>query len=359
MNEIFKDLKVIELASVLAGPAVGMFFAELGAEVTKIENKRAGGDVTRTWRLASEDKAAPVSAYYCAINWNKEALLLNLSNEQDQQQVYELVKDADVVIANYKKASAKKLGMDYETLKAINPKLIYANISGFGEESERVAFDVVLQAESGFMYMNGQPSSPPTKMPVALIDVLAAHQLKEGILVALLQRYKTGKGTYVSVSLLEAAVASLANQATNWLMAGHIPQQMGSLHPNIAPYGELFKSKDGKLLILSIGSNKQFQKLCECLNRLDLLGEDCYKDNVQRVKNRISLAQALEQAFLEVNAAEILELCHQNYVPIGQVRNMKEVFEQPEATAMILEEDIQGMATKRVRTAAFKMTDRL
>ena len=357
MNEIFKDLKVIELASVLAGPAVGMFFAELGAEVIKIENKRAGGDVTRTWRLASEDKEAPVSAYYCAINWKKEALLLNLSNEADKQQVYDLIKDADVVIANYKKTSAKKLGMDYETLQAINPTLIYANISGFGEESERVAFDVVLQAESGFMYMNGQPSSPPTKMPVALIDVLAAHQLKEGILVALLQRYKTGKGSYVSVSLLEAAVASLANQATNWLMAGHIPQQMGSLHPNIAPYGELFKSKDGKLLILSIGSNKQFQKLCECLGCLDLLEEDRYKDNVQRVKNRVSLAQALEQAFLEVDAVEILELCHQNYVPIGQVRNMKEVFEQPEATAMILEEEVQGMATKRVRTAAFKIAE--
>jgi len=356
MNAIFKDLKVIELSSVLAGPAVGMFFSELGADVIKIENKRTGGDVTRTWRLGSEDKDAPVSAYYCAINWKKEVKMLDLSSPEDKQLVYDLIKDADVVIANYKKSSAQKLGMDYETLKAINAQLIYANISGFGEESERVAFDVVLQAESGFMFMNGQPDSLPTKMPVALIDILAAHQLKEGILVALLQRYKIGEGCYVSISLLEAAVASLANQATNWLMAGHIPQQMGSLHPNIAPYGEVFKSKDGKLLILSIGSNKQFVTLCHCLNRNDLLEVEAYKTNMGRVKNRVALAAELEKTFLHLEAASILAECHKNFVPIGQVRNMKEVFEQEAATDMLLKEDIDGMDTVRVRTAAFKFS---
>jgi len=355
MEHIFKDLKVIELASVLAGPAVGLFFAELGAEVIKIENKKTGGDVTRTWRLPSEDKGAPVSAYYCAINWNKKVQFLDLGTEEGKKAVYELVKEADVVVANYKKQSAQKLGMDYDSLKSIRPDLIYANISGFGETSERVAFDVVLQAESGFMYMNGQPKSPPTKMPVALIDVLAAHQLKEGILVALLQRYKTGKGAYVSISLLEAAVASLANQATNWLMGKHIPQRMGSLHPNIAPYGELFETKDDKLLILSIGSDRQFLALCTCLNRLDLLEDLNYKTNIGRVKNRLTLAKALRASFKDLIARDVLERCHQHFVPIGQVRNMQEVFEQPTAQEMILEENIDGLSTKRVRTAAFKI----
>lgn len=355
MEKIFKDLKVIELASVLAGPAVGLFFAELGAEVIKIENKKTGGDVTRTWRLPSEDKEASVSAYYCAINWNKEVHFLDLSKEEGKRAVYELIKEADVVVANYKKQSAKKLGMDYESLKAIRPDLIYANISGFGEESERVAFDVVLQAESGFMYMNGQPESLPTKMPVALIDVLAAHQLKEGILVAMLQRYKTGKGAHVSVSLLEAAVASLANQATNWLMGQHIPQRMGSLHPNIAPYGELFETKDKKLLILSIGSDRQFLALCTCLNRLDLLENAAYKTNIERVKNRVDLAAELRASFKDLVAREILASCHKHFVPIGQVRNMQEVFEQPTAKQMILEETIDGLPTQRVRTAAFKI----
>lgn len=357
MEEIFKDLKVIELASVLAGPAVGLFFAELGADVIKIENKKTGGDVTRTWRLPAESKEASISAYYCAINWKKEVQFLDLSTPEGKEAVYTLVKEADVVVANYKKQSAKKLGMDYESLKAICPTLIYANISGFGEESERVAFDVVLQAESGFMYMNGQPQSPPTKMPVALIDVLAAHQLKEGILVALLQRYKTGKGTYVSVSLLEAAVASLANQATNWLMAKHIPQRMGSLHPNIAPYGELFETQDGKLLILSIGSDRQFVALCTCLDRLDLLENLAYKTNVDRVKQRVALAEELRSSFKDLVAADILATCHQHFVPIGQVRNMKEVFEQKTAQEMILTEEVDGILTKRVKTAAFHLTE--
>lgn len=357
MNSIFKDLKVLELSSVLAGPAVGMFFAELGASVVKIENIKVGGDVTRTWKLATESKEAAVSAYYCAINWNKEVLMLDLDNPDDKNRVYNLAKEADIVIANYKKSSARKLGMDYESLKTLNPKLIYANISGFGEESERVAFDVVLQAESGFMYMNGQTDSPPTKMPVALIDILAAHQLKEGVLVALLQRYKTGKGSYVSVSLLEAAIASLANQATNWLISKKIPERIGSLHPNIAPYGEIFTTKDGKLLILAIGSNAQFAGLCECLNRLDLLQENIYKTNALRVENRQNLAGELTKSFSQFDANSLLQKCHEKFVPIGQVRNMQEVFEQETAKSMILEEVIDKIETKRVKTAVFEIKE--
>lgn len=350
----FQDLKVIELAAVLAGPAVGLFFAELGAEVIKIENKRTGGDVTRSWRLPNEDPTAPVSAYYCAINWNKKVQLLDLSAEEDRQVVYELVKTADVVVANFKAGGAEALQMDYATLKQYNEQLIYGSINGFGRESERVAFDVVLQAESGFMYMNGSPDSPPTKMPVALIDILAAHQLKQGLLVALLQRYKTGNGCHISVSLLEAAVAALANQATNWLMAGHIPQRMGSLHPNIAPYGELFNSKDGQQLVLAIGSNRQFEKLCVCLGCPALAALPQYKSNVLRVQHRLELAAALKVAFATQTAAPLLARCHAEQVPIGRVRDMQAVFEQPELQAMILEETIEGQATKRVRTAVFK-----
>lgn len=350
----FEGLKVVELASVLAGPAVGMFFAELGATVLKIENKRSGGDVTRTWRLPSESKEAPQSAYYSAINWNKKNLFLDLGQEADRAIAYQHIQEADLVIANYKQGSAQKLGMGYEQLKALNPTLIYANISGFGTNSERVAFDVVLQAESGFMYMNGQPESPATKMPVALIDVLAAHQLKQGILIALLKRYKTNQGSYVSVSLLEAAVAALANQATNWLMVGHIPQRKGSLHPNIAPYGELFTTKDGKQLVLAIGSNAQFVALCICLGAEALTQQAEFASNTSRVAHRVALAAALKPYFEQQIAATILTSCHQKMVPIGQIRNMQEVFEQPMAAAMVLEEEVDGLLTKRVRTAAFR-----
>ncbi|MCX6296683.1 MAG: CoA transferase, partial [Bacteroidetes bacterium] len=215
MNTIFKDLKVIELANVLAGPAVGMFFAELGAQVIKIENKSTNGDVTRSWKIAKEDQKINSSAYYASVNWNKKSMFLDLKDASDKSKIIELIKEADIVISNYKKGDDIKLGMDFETLKKTNPTLIYAHISGFGEENSRTAFDIVLQAETGFMFMNGTKESGPIKMPVALIDILAAHQLKEGVLVALIKRMQTGNGSKVSVSLYDSAIASLANQATN------------------------------------------------------------------------------------------------------------------------------------------------
>jgi crotonobetainyl-CoA:carnitine CoA-transferase CaiB-like acyl-CoA transferase len=349
-----KGTKVIELASVLAGPAVGLFFAELGAEVIKIENKSTNGDVTRNWKLPSE-KAAGQSAYYSSVNWGKEVWMLDLKEESDRAKTYAAIKEADIVIANYRAASAVKLGIDYSSLKKINHSLIYGNITGYGEDSSRPAFDVVLQAESGFMYMNGQADGPPTKMPVALIDLLAAHQLKQGLLLALLHREKTGEGSYVSISLLEAAVASLANQATNWLMAGHIPQRIGSLHPNIAPYGECMRTKDAKDLVLAIGNDKQFEGLCEVLGVPDLAKDERYKINTERVRNRQDLTAALEEAFMKFEMQDLVDKAEAKNIPLGQIRNMKEVFEQAKAAAMILEEEVAGQLTKRVRTAAFKI----
>lgn len=353
-QQFFEGFKVIELASVLAGPAVGMFFAEMGAEVIKIENKQAGGDITRRWRLANEDQESSISAYYCAVNYQKKVVFLDLSLEQDRKVVYEMLKEADVVIVNFKKASALHLGMDYERLIALNPRLIYANISGFGEQNPRVAFDVVLQAESGFMYMNGQAESPPTKMPVALIDILAAHQLKEAILIALLQRSKHQKGAYVSVSLLDAAIASLANQATNWLMAEQIPVQRGSEHPNIAPYGDLFQTADGVWIVLAIGSDQQFKKFCSFFGQQQLSADPRFENNTNRVKNRQLLYDKLCCLVNEIEADLLLQYCHQYQIPLGQVRNMKEVFETEAAQKLVLSEEIEGMLTQRVSTIAFR-----
>ncbi len=358
MQQPFKQLKVIELASVLAGPAVGMFFAELGAEVIKIENKRSNGDVTRQWKLPSEPSNTAISAYYCSVNWGKKSLFLDLRQAADRKQVYELVKTADVVIANFKTGDAEKLKMDYETLKTFKENLIYGEITAFGKNSQRTAFDVVLQAESGFLYMNGEANGQVVKMPVALIDLLTAHQLKEGLLIALLKRAQTGEGSFVTVSLMESAVASLANQATNWLMAGHIPQRMGTLHPNIAPYGDLFTSKDGKLLVLAVGNDKQFRNLCTVLKNKDLALDERFKTNAQRVKNRIVLAQLLEPLFLQYTRNEILIQLTAKQVPVAAVRNMQEVFELPIAQQMILEETLEdGTVTKRVKTVSFSYLD--
>jgi len=357
-TSFFKDLKVVELASVLAGPAVGMFFAELGAKVIKIENKKTGGDVTRRWRLPNENPKDEFSAYYCSVNFNKEILLLDLSDAHDQSLALSEIKSADIVISNFKHSSAKKLGLDYETIQKINPTLIFAHLSGYGEKDNRPAFDVVLQAEAGFLFMCGEPNRDPVKMPVALIDILAAHQLKEGILIGLLNRYKTGKGCFISTSLLESAIASLANQATNYLMAKHIPQRMGSQHPNIAPYGDIFYTKDEKPLVLAIGTEKQFRGLCQVFNKEELITHDLYKTNALRVKNRDTLRAILLPLFQRINRKELLQRFNAQSVPAGGIRDMQEVFSIPKAQEMILENKMpNGQLAKRVKTVAFKMRD--
>jgi crotonobetainyl-CoA:carnitine CoA-transferase CaiB-like acyl-CoA transferase len=354
---IFKNLIVIELASVLAGPAVGMFFAELGAEVIKIENATTNGDVTRKWKLPTENPNASQSAYYSSVNWNKTVIFADLTTEADQTKIQNLIKTADIVISNFNKKSAQKLNMDYETLKAINPTLIFAQLTAFGENDDTPAFDVVLQAEAGFLYMTGEPDREPVKMPVALIDLLAAHQLKEGVLVALLQRALNGKGSYVTVSLVDAAIASLANQATNWLMGNHIPQPMGTMHPNIAPYGDVFYTADKKPIVLAVGTERQFQNLCSVLNLSELIDNEDFKINSARVRNREALKTILAKAIKNYERADILNLLKIKKVPVGSIRNMEEVFELEAAQNMILRETLaDGTVTERVRTVVFDVT---
>ena len=354
---MFENLKVIELAGVLAGPSVGMFFAELGAEVIKVENAKTGGDMTRKWKLPSEDPKAKTSAYFSAVNYNKKYIFKDLSNPDDQQEIHDLIKSADIVLTNFKKGSDKKFNMDYKTLSAMNPSLIYGSISGFNSIEEKVAFDLVLQAETGFMFMNGTPESGPVKMPVALIDVLAAHQLKEGILIALLKKQASDVGAHVSVSLEESALASLANQACNYLMANHIPQRMGSLHPNIAPYGEIVKTKDGFSLVLAIGTNKQFKAFCEIIGKPELIVDLRFTENNKRVINREVLGGVLSKSVSEFLKDDLMTKCLINKVPVGEIKNMEQVMNNEVAQKMILEETIEGESTKRLKTVAFNISE--
>lgn len=351
---MFEDLMVIDCSTVLAGPSVGTFFAELGASVTKIENP-AIPDVTRSWKLASENKSASVSAYFSSVNYSKQYLKLDFKNESQRDHLIHLIKSADIFLGNFKKGDAEKFGLGDSYLQSINPKLIIGKISGFGSESDRVAYDLILQAETGFMSMNGTPESGPVKMPVALIDVLAAHQLKEGILAALLNRTKTQKGAVVSVSLYDAAIASLANQASNYLMEGHIPKRIGSLHPNIAPYGEIFRTNDNKLITFAIGSNKHFQLLCDFLNRSDLASDLRFSENVERVKNRTELQETIREIISRLDAADILEFMHAHFVPAGVIKDLEQVFEDPHAKDLVRAETIENIPTKRVSQIAFKL----
>ncbi|WP_299707107.1 CaiB/BaiF CoA-transferase family protein [uncultured Pontibacter sp.] len=345
---IFKDMLVLELASVLAGPSVGQFFAELGATVVKLENATTGGDVTRTWKLASEQQDTNVSAYFSAANWGKLSVGLNIMEAAALSAVHRLAAKADVIIASYKPGDAEKLQVDYQTLSQLNPKLVYGHITGYGTEDRRAGYDAVVQAESGFMHMNGELDGPPVKMPVALMDILAAHQLKEGILTALLLRERTGKGRYVSVSLLDAAVSALANQATNYLVAGHNPQRMGSEHPNIVPYGSVFTSQDGLPLVLAIGGDRQFRRLCEVLGDAGMADQPNFATNSARVRYRAEVNKQLSDLIGRHNRDELLRQLHALHVPAGAVNSVAEVFELPHAQHMLLTQEQGGSGVRQV-----------
>jgi len=354
-QELFAGLKVVELAGVLAGPAVGMFFAELGATVLKVENPSNNGDVTRSWLLETEEKNKQ-SGYYSSVNYHKNVLWADLTLQEDIQNVLNHIAQADVVIANFRRSSAQKMGLDADALRKKYPKLIYAQISGYGVNDETPAFDVVLQAEAGFMYMNGEKEGVAVKMPIAIIDILAAHQLKEAILIALYQRSISGQGASLHVSLYNAALASLANQATNYLMGGITPQRMGSLHPNIAPYGETFYSRDGKGIVLAVGNDKQFASLCNCLNLDALSANVLYGTNTERVKNRDGLSVVLANAFAAFESEMLLPLLKKNNVPCGDIRSMPEVLDNESAQKLVLTETLpDGQITKRMATAVFDM----
>jgi crotonobetainyl-CoA:carnitine CoA-transferase CaiB-like acyl-CoA transferase len=352
-NRPLEGLLVLETATVLAGPAVGMFFAELGARVVKVEPPH--GDVTRAWKLPSEPPDSPVSAYFSSVNHGKEHLRLNLKLPADRARFDALLRSADVLITNHLLEDAPKLGLDRERLRAIRPGLIHGHIKGFAAQPARPAFDAVLQAETGWISMTGADAEHLAKLPVAVIDVLAAHQLKEGVLVALLQRARTGQGAYVEVSLEEASLAGLMNQASNHLMTGAVAGPLGTLHPNIAPYGELFICGDGGRIILAVGSDAQFKALCEVLDLPALPEDERYSSNRSRVMHRAALAVALAPAFLTSERDALLSRLIAAGVPAGAVRRLDEVLQSPVAKGMLAEEVLDGLPTSRLRGNAFRI----
>lgn len=351
MEEFFKDLKVIELASVLAGPAAGMFFAELGAKVIKVENKNSGGDVTRSWRLPDEPGAGP-SAYYAAPNYRKEPLMLNLLEPEARAQLAELIKDADLVLSNYVEKTARKLSVHWEDLRKLNPGLIFIQLDGFAA-SDRPAYDVVLQAETGWISMTGAAESQPAKLPVALIDIIAGHQLKEAALLGIIHQMRTGKGSLWRCNLEQASLSALANQATNYLMNGKVAKPSGTTHPNIAPYGDWFTSADKIRFVLAVGSDAQFEKLCEVLSCRGLSSDPRYITNTMRVANRTSLCAALQAAISSFPFATLTKNFEVQNIPFGEIKTLDKVLQSEAAEEMLRTENIEGRDTKRISGNAF------
>lgn len=351
-SAFFRDLKIIELSGVLAGPSVAMFFAELGAKVIKYENRNTAGDVTRSWKLSYEDQNASTSSYFASINYKKEYRLIDFHNGDELAALKKEIESCDILISNFKSGDDRKYGLDYSALLNINPSLIYGHISGFGENNSRIAYDMVLQAEAGYFSLNGEPGGNPVKLPVAFIDVLAAHQLKEGLLLAIINRNATKKGSFVHVSLFDTAVSSLMNQASGYLMTGKNPQRTGTLHPNIAPYGEIITSADQVQFVLAVGSDHQFQALCDALHIPN--DNKNFATNPQRVIHRQELIEVLKSSAIKIDSKTLEQSLLNKNVPFGRINSLEEVFKKESAHKMIRTEIIDQTETKRVTSIAFK-----
>lgn len=338
-------LVVVEFANVLAGPLVGQFCAELGARVIKVEPPGAG-DPTRGWYLGSESRTSDVTAYFASANWGKASIALDLGDAEDAAVARRLAGAADVVVVGYKPGDELKFGLDYHSLSAANPGLIYLSITAYGADDPRPGFDAIIQAEAGFTYLNGLAEGPPVKMPVALMDLLAAHQLKEGLLLALLKKARTGSGSALATSLLGAATASLANQASNYLHAGVVPGRMGSEHPNIVPYGNIFLTRDGREFVVAVGTERQFAAFADVLGLGELTADPRYASNAERVRHRQALNALLAERIGLLTAADVAQGMTARKVPFGFVNDMAGVFAQAAARAQCFD------AAPGVRTVA-------
>lgn len=355
---MLSDLTVVEFAGVLAGPSVGMFLAELGARVIKVENPAAGGDVTRSWTLGgatNQPGDATPSPYFAAVNWGKESVALDFSRSADMEAARQLAAGADIVLVSYKPGDAENFGLDYASVSAANPGVVYGEITAYGPDDERPGYDAVIQAATGFTYLNGEPDGPPLKLPVALMDVLAGHQLKQAILLALLRRERTGEGAQVSVSLVRAGLSALVNQATNWLVAGVNPQRLGAGHPNIVPYGSSYETADGSRIVLAVGNDRQFAGLCEVLGTPELATDHRFATNPARVEHRRALEDALAERLISRGRDDLLAELADAGVPAGPILDVREALSQPAAEPLLQEVSVPaGGMLRGLRSVAFE-----
>ncbi|WP_223593845.1 CaiB/BaiF CoA transferase family protein [Neobacillus bataviensis] len=330
MGGALEGVKVLDLTRVLAGPYCTMILADLGADVIKVEGP-AGSDETRSWGPPFQNG---VSAYYLCANRNKRSLTVNLKTEEGREIIRTLAKDADVLIHNFKTGSMEKWLLDYDTLQKMNPRLVYCSITGFGETGpfrHLPGYDYIIQGMSGLMSITGSEESGPIKIGVAMVDILTGLYSAISIEAALFEREKSGQGQKIDMALMDTAVSSLANVASNYLISGKVPQRLGNDHPNIVPYS-LFKALDGEMII-AVGNNRQFTTLCEVVGNKELAEDEKFSTNEARVKNRAELTRILENLLHAKTVNEWLELFSEKNIPCGPIHSMDQVFEHPQILA--------------------------
>jgi crotonobetainyl-CoA:carnitine CoA-transferase CaiB-like acyl-CoA transferase len=271
------------------------------------------------------------SAYFHSANRGKQSVSIDMSTEQGQSLIRQLAKVSDVLIENFKVGGLKKYGLDYESLKSINPKLVYCSITGFGQTgpyAERAGYDFMIQAMGGLMSVTGTPEGEPMKAGVALVDVMTGLYAANAIQAALIHQLKTGEGQYIDLALLDVQVATLANQAMNFLVTGNNPWRLGNAHPNIVPY-QAFQTNDG-FIILAIGNDAQFSRFCELTDANTLASDERYQKNANRVKNRTSLIPFIINIMLTQTTDWWLEHLNQKGIPCGPINNLDQVFSDPQ-----------------------------
>ena len=348
--------RILDLSRILAGPWASQMLADLGAEVIKIERPVTGDD-TRSWGppyMPDEaGQATTEAAYFHATNRGKFSVCIDISSRQGQELIANLVARCDVLIENFKVGGLKQYGLDFDSLKRVNAKLVYCSITGFGQTgpyAERAGYDFMIQAMGGLMSVTGEPEGQPMKVGVALADVMTGLYAANAIQAALIHQLRSGEGQYIDLALLDVQVATLANQAMNYLAGGNNPQRLGNAHPNIVPY-QAFQTRDG-YLILAIGNDAQFKRFCELAGHPDLSSDERYRKNSDRVKNRHSLIPPLIDIMLSQDSDWWLVQLNAHGIPGGPVNHIDAVFADPQVRHRGMQFELKHAAAGRVASVA-------
>ncbi|MBM7601980.1 crotonobetainyl-CoA:carnitine CoA-transferase CaiB-like acyl-CoA transferase [Virgibacillus halotolerans] len=330
MSGALENMKVLDLSRVLAGPYCSMILGDLGAEVIKVEAP-GGSDETRKWGPPFQND---VSAYYLSANRNKKSITVDLKSAAGIELIKKLVVESDVIINNFKTGTMQRFGLDYETLAALNPEIVYCSITGFGETGpyqDMPGYDFIIQAMSGLMSITGDETSGPQKVGVAITDILTGLYACIGIQGALLERSLSGKGQQLDISLYDTAVSSLINIGSNYLMSGKVPTPLGNHHANIVPY-QTFQTSDGQMVI-AVGNDNQFKALSKVLSKPEYGIDERFQTNPDRVKHRDILVPLLQEVFSTKPTAYWQEKCQENNIPCGPIQNIAEVAKDPQLQA--------------------------
>jgi len=330
MQAVLSDVVVVDLSRVLAGPYCTMMLGDLGATVIKVEQPGRGDDT----RQFGPPYIAGESAYYLGLNRNKYSILLDFSTAEGKQRLLELIRTATVLVENFRPGTLQRQGLDYETLKAINPGLIYCSISGYGQTgpyASRPGYDFVAQAESGVMAVTGEIDGDPQRVGSPVGDVSAGMFACTAILAALRVRDRTGQGQHIDIALIETTMSLLSNVASNYLISGEEAARFGNGHPNIVPY-QAFHTRDGHVVV-SCGNDRLYQSLCRLLGREDLASDPRFATNPQRVRNRNELVPVLQEAFLARTTDEWLPELRAVGIPCGPINSVSQIFNDPHIQA--------------------------